>query len=77
MTQPNDSATDVVHLISDGSATTSCCYRTPFELPRAGGHRLSVDPDAVTCGIAVCLGRDMDCGRRLPCPDHPAAGTEG
>jgi hypothetical protein len=21
---------------------------------------------------AVCLGRDMDCGRPLPCPDHPA-----
>jgi hypothetical protein len=24
---------------------------------------------------AVCLGRDMDCGRPLPCPDHPADPT--
>jgi hypothetical protein len=24
---------------------------------------------------AVCLGRDMDCGRPLPCPDHPAVPT--
>lgn len=43
--------TDVVHLIRDGSATTSCCHRTPFELPRAGGHRLTVDSDQVTCGL--------------------------
>lgn len=41
--QADDSgeAPDVVHLIRDGSATTACCYRTPFELPRAGGHRLT------------------------------------
>lgn len=46
-------APDVFHLIRDGSATTACCYRTPFELRYYdGGHRLTVDPDAVTCGIA-------------------------
>lgn len=22
-------------------------------------------------GIPTCLGPDMDCGRPLPCPDHP------
>jgi hypothetical protein len=21
----------------------------------------------------ICLGRNMDCGRSLPCPDHPSA----
>lgn len=23
--------------------------------------------------VATCIGSDMDCGRPLPCPDHPAA----
>jgi TPP-dependent indolepyruvate ferredoxin oxidoreductase alpha subunit len=28
---------------------------------------------AMAVGVAArtCLGRDMDCGRSLPCPDHP------
>jgi hypothetical protein len=38
---------EVVHLIADGRATTSCCGRTPFELPHA--HRLTVDPEQATC----------------------------
>lgn len=34
---------EVVHLIADGEAVTSCCGRTPFELPRM--DRLTVNPD--------------------------------
>lgn len=34
--------TEPVHLIADGEAVTSCCGRTPFELPRT--DRLTVDP---------------------------------
>lgn len=33
---------EAVHLIADGEAVTSCCGRTPFELPRT--DRLTVDP---------------------------------
>jgi hypothetical protein len=54
--------TDVVHAIADGSATTSCCGRTPFELPRAS-HRLTQDSDQVTCQ-----------GRMESAPNPPAAG---
>lgn len=34
--------TEPVHQIADGEAVTSCCGRTPFELPRT--DRLTVDP---------------------------------
>lgn len=40
--------TEMVHAIADGSATTSCCGRTPFELP-AATHRLTQDAGQVTC----------------------------
>lgn len=54
MTTPNDSVTEVVHLIRDeDDGMTRCCYRTPFELSRA--DRLTVDPDAVTCGCVVLV----------------------
>ncbi|MCW2768523.1 MAG: hypothetical protein JWO11_4482 [Nocardioides sp.] len=50
---------------------------------RLGGLALlaeAVDHEArLTAGTQpTCLGRDMDCGRPLPCPDHgaPAAETE-
>jgi hypothetical protein len=48
-----------VHLVSDGYGTTRCCYRTPFELPRADW--ITTDPDAVTCGITRPTGDR--CGR--------------
>ena len=44
---------DIIHLIRDGSAATACCYRTPFDLAALDGHRLTVEPDAVTCGIVT------------------------
>lgn len=37
-----------VHLIADGEAVTSCCGRTPFELPRT--ERITVDPAWANCG---------------------------
>lgn len=37
-----------IHHIADGSATTSCCGRTPFELP-IHPDRLTQDPAEVTC----------------------------
>ncbi|NQX36266.1 hypothetical protein [Herbiconiux sp. VKM Ac-2851] len=37
-----------------GEVTTSCCHRTPFELPRF--DRITTDPDAVTCGRPECEG---------------------
>lgn len=40
-------APEIVHLISDGEAVTSCCGRTPFELPRT--ERISVDPKLCNC----------------------------
>jgi hypothetical protein len=46
-----DCPRETVHLIRDGSATAACCYQTPFELAYRDGHRLTVEPDAVTCGI--------------------------
>lgn len=33
---------EIVHVIADGEAVTSCCGRTPFELPRM--DRITVDP---------------------------------
>lgn len=42
-------APETVHLIFDGSATTSCCGRTPFELRHADGHRLTVNILKATC----------------------------
>ena len=38
---------EVVHLIADGEAVTSCCGRTPFALPRT--ERLTVDPTLANC----------------------------
>jgi hypothetical protein len=39
---------EVVHgCPPDGSGLTTCCGRTPFELPRV--DRMSTDPAAVTC----------------------------
>lgn len=38
----------MVHAIEDGSAMTSCCGKTPFELP-AATHRLTQSPEQVTC----------------------------
>lgn len=35
------------HLIADGEAVTSCCHRTPFELPRT--ERITVDPALANC----------------------------
>jgi hypothetical protein len=40
--------TEVIHAIADGSAVTSCCGKTPFELP-AASHRLTQNPEQVTC----------------------------
>lgn len=42
---------EVVHLMREGYGTTRCCFRTPFELPPE--QRMTVDPDAVTCGIVA------------------------
>lgn len=39
--------TEPVHLIADGEAVTSCCGRTPFELPRT--DRMTVDQALATC----------------------------
>lgn len=38
---------EVVHVVADGEAVTSCCGRTPFELPRT--ERITVDPALLTC----------------------------
>lgn len=46
MTEPV--AIERVHLIKDGDAVTSCCGRTPFELPRS--ERITVDPALANCG---------------------------
>jgi hypothetical protein len=46
---------EVVHLIQEGHGTTSCCYRSPFELAVRDGHRITADPDAVTCGCVVLV----------------------
>lgn len=62
--------TEVVHLIRDGSAATSCCRRAPFELAARDGHRLTVEPNAVTCGIAD--ERKLACGP--DCPPPPGHG---
>lgn len=40
---------NVVHVIADGEAVTSCCGRTPFELPRT--DRITTDPRlGIGCG---------------------------
>ncbi len=44
-----DARTEIIHLIHDGNATTICCRRTPFELRRADGDRLTGNPDKATC----------------------------
>lgn len=41
-------AHEITHLIADGEVVTSCCGRTPFELPRT--ERLTVDQTLRTCG---------------------------
>ncbi len=38
----------MLHAIADGSATTSCCGKTPFELP-AATHRMTQAVGQVTC----------------------------
>lgn len=45
---------ETVHAITDGSATTSCCGKTPFELP-AWSHRLTLTADQATCKPAERL----------------------
>lgn len=35
------------HNITDGSATTSCCGKTPFELPQV--DRITTEPGEATC----------------------------
>lgn len=40
-------APETVHAIADGEAVTSCCGRTPFELPRM--ERITVDPKFANC----------------------------
>ena len=40
---------ETVHLIADGEAVTSCCGRTPFELPR--DERITSDPALRSCVI--------------------------
>jgi hypothetical protein len=47
---------EIVHLIADGEAVTSCCGRTPFELPRT--DRITVDPSLAG-----------GCERHCSCPD--------
>ena len=63
---------DVVHLITDGSATTTCCGKTPFELPRRDGHRLTVEQAAATCPrrtgdelVAVVVNGDRELAERI------------
>lgn len=62
-----EAPTDIVHLIRDGSATTACCHRAPFELAARDGHRLTVEPAAVTCGLVP--------RRRCICNDPPPTTT--
>jgi hypothetical protein len=76
---------ETVHLIFDGSTVTSCCWRTPFELPH--GHRLTVDISKATCAghlpadSCTCpflSGADPACpvhqGRRARGPKPPPLG---
>ena len=63
---------DVVHLIADGSAVTSCCNKSPFELARWTGHRLTVEQSAATCPsrsgaqlVAVVTNGDRELAERI------------
>lgn len=47
----------VVHLIADGAAVTTCCGRTPFELPRS--ERITVDPSLESCKQAGDLAEQI------------------
>jgi hypothetical protein len=41
---------DVIHVCPpDGYATTPCCGKSPFDLPRT--DRLTLDPSRVTCHV--------------------------
>ncbi|HXM54568.1 MAG TPA: WhiB family transcriptional regulator [Candidatus Dormibacteraeota bacterium] len=39
----------VVHLIAPDQPASSCCDRSPGELPYADGHRLTADRNRATC----------------------------
>lgn len=63
---------DVVHLIADGQATTTCCGKAPFELARRDGHRLTVEASAATCPrrqgdqlVAVVVNGDQELAERI------------
>lgn len=47
----------VVHLVVDGAAVTTCCGRTPFELPRS--ERITVDPSLESCKQAGDLAEQI------------------
>lgn len=42
-----------VHLIRHDQAATTCCGRTPAELPHADGHRLTIHRDRATCPALI------------------------
>lgn len=49
-----------------GESTTPCCDAAPTELP--ADDRLTLNPDAVTCGCPQC--RERTARRAGPCPLH-------
>ncbi len=56
-TEPAPGAQETIHFIADGDAVTSCCGRTPFELPRS--DRITVDPALTNCEPAPVASREQ------------------
>lgn len=44
---------ELVHLMEEGAGFTSCCGRTPFDLPRT--ERITVDPAVRNCGLPALV----------------------
>lgn len=83
---PEPATTPTVPVAGSGSTSPEPEAERPWcgAPAELGGQQPCPIPDACpdgTCAIAgrepeTCLGTDMDCGRPLPCPDHPRTPEE-